>query len=182
MGSRVFRGCGDEGGGRDVMGGRMLPFFPSNRSWDWLARPEPFTSLYSCSFSLSELQSLRSVISRSESNSGSCLTSPLLSVGLCGPAPVPGPRLTAPIPRLSPVPGGLSCTLSPNAAPRSVRPIDRPPGYVGRDSLTGCPPAVPFAPPVCPTVPLSPAPASPGGSTEEKGCGSWERLLCKGLG
>lgn len=135
MGIRVFRGCGDAGGGRDIMGGSTPPFLPSNTIWDWFARLEPFTKLYSCSFSLSELQSLRSVISRSESNSGSCLTSPLLSVGLCWPAPVPGPRLTAPIP--SPVPGGLISTLSPNAAPMSVRPIDRLPGYVGRDSLTG---------------------------------------------
>lgn len=182
MGIRVFRGCGDAGGGRVVMGGSTLPFFPSSTIWAWFARPEPFTRLYSCSFSLSELQSLRSVISRSESNSGSCFTSPLLSVGLCRPVPVPDPRLTAPSPRLSPVPGRLASTLSPSAAPMSVRPIDRLPGYVGRDSLTGWPPAVPFAPPVCPIAPLSAVPVSPGGSTEEKGWGSWERLLCNGLG
>lgn len=83
MGIRLFRGCGDTGGGREEMGGSTPPFFPSNTICDRFARPDSFLMLKSCSFSLSELQSLRSVISRSESDSGSCLTPPRLSVGLC---------------------------------------------------------------------------------------------------
>lgn len=130
MGIRLFRGCGDTGGGREEMGGSTLPFLPSNAICDWFARLDSFLIANSCSFSLSELQSLRSVISRSESDSGSCLTPPLLSVGLCWPVPVPAARLTAPSPRLNPVPGGLTSTLSlsPSDTPMSVRPNDRLPG------------------------------------------------------
>lgn len=130
MGIRLFRGCGDAGGGREEMGGSRFPFFPSSAICDRFARPDSFPMPNSCSFSLSELQSLRSVISRSESDSGSCFTPPLLSVGLCWPVPVPGPRPTAPRPRLRPVPGGLTSTLSlsPNDTPMSVRPIEGLPG------------------------------------------------------
>lgn len=139
MGIRLFRGCGDTGGGREEMGGSTLPFFPSNTICDRFARLDSFLMLNSGSFSLSELQSLRSVISRSESDSGSCFTPPLLSVGLCWPVPAPAPRPTAP--RLSPVPGGLASALSLSASdaplPMSVRPSDRLPGYGGRQSLTG---------------------------------------------
>lgn len=139
MGIRLFSGCGDTGGGREEMGGNTLPFFPSNTSCDRFAWLDSFRMPNSCSFSLSELQSLRSVISRSESDSGSCFTPPLLSVGLCWSVPVPAPKLTAPRPKVKPRPGGLGSTLSPSVAPlpMSVRPIDRLPWYGGRQSLAG---------------------------------------------
>lgn len=132
MGIRLFRGWGDTGGGREEMGGSALPFFPSNTICDRFARLDSLPTLNSCSFSLSELQSLRSVISRSESDSRSGFTPPLLSVGLCWPVPVAAPRPTAPSPRLSPVAGGLASTLSLSPIdaplPMSVRAIDRLPG------------------------------------------------------
>ncbi|TNN89221.1 hypothetical protein EYF80_000509 [Liparis tanakae] len=86
--------------------------------------------LNSCSFSFSELLSLRSVISRSESDSGSSFTPPLLSVGVCRPVPAPAPRPMAASPRPSAAAGGLASALSPNDAPvpTSVRPNDRLPG------------------------------------------------------
>lgn len=140
IGIRLFRGCGDTGGGREEMGGSTLLFFPSNIICDRFARRDSFPMLNSCSFSFSELQSLKSVISRSESDSGSCFTPPLLSVGLCWPVPVPAPSPTGPSPRLSPEPGVLASTLSlssPVPLPMSVRSIDRLPGYGGRQSLAG---------------------------------------------
>lgn len=129
-GIRLFRGCGDTVGGREEMGGSTLPFFPSSSICDRLAKLDSFPMPNSCSFSFSELQSLRSVISRSESDSGSCfMPPPLLSVGLCRSVTVPAPSPTAPRPRAKPDTGGFASTLSlsPSDAPMSVRPIDRLP-------------------------------------------------------
>lgn len=130
MGIRLFSGWVDTTGGSEVMGGNALPFFPSNVIWGLLASPDSLPTLNSGSCSFSELQSLRSVISRSESDSGSCFTPPLLSVGLCWSFPFPAPTPTAPNP--SPRTGGLGSprSLSPSDAPfpMSVRSRGRLPG------------------------------------------------------
>lgn len=184
--TRLLRGCGDTGGGREERGGKPLPR-PRDLASRRCERPPSLGSFpreKSGSFSFSELQSLRSVISRSESDSGSCFTPFLRSEGLWRPpTPTPPKPRPKPRPRPRPVPGtpGMVSPLSLSLIapfPSSVRPIGTP-GYGGMQSLGGWPPAEPLVPPVCArSAPV----VSPGGRREEKGCGSWDRLDCSGLG
>lgn len=138
-GTRLLRGWEDTGGGREERGGSAPPFFPSTRVCDRSLSLVSLVMLKSGSLSLSELQSLRSVISRSESDSGSCFTPPRRSNGLCRPPatpPRPIPPRPSPNPNPSPNPGSVPgvldslLSLSPTEPPltMSVRPSDRAPG------------------------------------------------------